>query len=168
MKRYWKLVLVAICLLAVDQLTKFWAYEFLRVKGPVVLIPGAFEFSYLENRGAAFGMLQGKVWLLAAITVITVAVILYLYHKIPDTKRYWLLRTCCTLILAGAVGNFADRCLRGFVVDFLYFRLIDFPVFNVADCYVVVGCITAACLLIFDKTLLDGKTQRETQEEETP
>ena len=120
-----------------------------------------FEFSYLENRGAAFGMMQGKFWLLIPITVITVAVILYLYHRLPNTKRFWLLRTCCTLILAGALGNFVDRCFRGFVVDFLYFKFIDFPVFNVADCYVVIGCIAAACVLLFDKNLLDGKPKEE-------
>lgn len=80
-KRYWKLALAVVCLVAADQLTKYWAYAVLRVEGPVVLIPGVFEFSYLENRGAAFGMLQGKFWLLIPITVITVAVILYLYHS---------------------------------------------------------------------------------------
>ena len=134
MKRYWKLALAVVCLVAADQLTKYWAYAVLRVEGPVVLIPGVFEFSYLENRGAAFGMLQGK---------------------------FWLLYTCCALILAGALGNFVDRCLRGFVVDFLYFSLIDFPVFNVADCYVVIGCIGAACVLLFDKDLFDGNPKEE-------
>ncbi|MFR3483503.1 MAG: signal peptidase II [Clostridia bacterium] len=76
MRRYWKLALAVVCLVAADQLTKYWAYAILRVEGPVVLIPGVFEFSYLENRGAAFGMMQGKFWLLIPITVITVAVIL--------------------------------------------------------------------------------------------
>lgn len=161
MKRYWKLALAVVCLVAADQLTKYWAYAILRVEGPVVLIPGVFEFSYLENRGAAFGMMQGKFWLLIPITVITVAVILYLYHRLPNTRRFWVLRTCCTLILAGALGNFVDRCLRGFVVDFLYFSLIDFPVFNVADCYVVIGCIAAACVFLFDKNLFDGKLKEE-------
>ena len=108
-------------------------------------------------------MMQGKFWLLIPITVITVAVILYLYHRLPNTKRFWLLRTCCTLILAGALGNFVDRCLRGFVVDFLYFKFIDFPVFNVADCYVVIGCIAAACVLLFDKNLFDGKPKEESR-----
>ncbi|MFR3483504.1 MAG: signal peptidase II [Clostridia bacterium] len=59
------------------------------------------------------------------------------------------------------MGNFVDRCFRGFVVDFLYFKFIDFPVFNVADCYVVIGCIAAACVLLFDKNLLDGKPKEE-------
>ena len=125
------------------------------------MIPGVFEFSYLENRGAAFGMMQGKFWLLIPITVITVAVILIYTTGSRTQSGFGCCALRCTLILAGALGNFVDRCFRGFVVDFLYFKFIDFPVFNVADCYVVIGCIAAACVLLFDKNLLDGKPKEE-------
>jgi signal peptidase II len=70
---------------------------------------------------------------------------IYTYLHLPDGKHYSVMRMVCVLIVAGALGNMIDRVVHGYVIDFLYFSLIDFPVFNVADCYV---CIGAAMLVL--------------------
>ena len=73
----------------------------------------------------------------------------YIYGKIPVKKRFGLLRLCAVLVASGAVGNMIDRMVQNYVVDFFYFSLIDFPIFNVADCYVVIGCFLFAFLIFF-------------------
>ncbi len=143
-KRYGLFGLLSVALIAFDQWTKSLAYNGLRVNGPIVLIKGVFELLYSENRGAAFGILQGKQWFFLLVAAAVVIVVLLFLSKLPFERRYLPLVGCMVLLVSGAVGNVIDRLMRGFVVDFLYFSLIDFPIFNVADCYVVV----AACCLI--------------------
>lgn len=139
------------CLILVffDQLTKYIAYDRLRHKQSVSILKNWFVLEYVENRGAAFGILQNRqiVFIVGAVAVICVA--LYMYTRIPSVKKMIPLRVCAVLIISGAVGNLYDRIIRRFVVDFFYFKLIDFPVFNVADCYVVVGCFLFAFLILF-------------------
>ena len=114
-----------------------------------VLINNVFELYYLENRGAAFGIFQGKRFAFLIITVVILLVLAYCFWNIPYTAKYTSLRCIIVLIGAGAVGNFIDRMSNGYVVDFFYFKLIDFPVFNVADIYVTVGTFILAFLLLF-------------------
>ena len=126
-----------ILLIVADQAAKYWAVSKLKGTSGMTLITGVLELQYLENRGMAFGMLQGKIPLLIALCLLFFCVFLYIYIKIPKT-RYYLPLICTALVLAaGAVGNLIDRVFRGYVIDFIYFSLIDFPVFNVADIYVV-------------------------------
>lgn len=132
-----------------DQLAKYLAAAYLKGKPSKVLIDGVFELQYLENRGAAFGMMQNMQYIFVTGAVVICAVIVYLYIRIPHTARYFPLRVCAVLLCAGAVGNMIDRIRLNYVVDFLYFSLIDFPIFNVADCYVVVSCIVFALLMLF-------------------
>ena len=136
-------------LLFFDQLTKWLAVTNLKNQDPFVLIPGVFEFHYLENRGAAFGIFQGKQIIFLVGALLITAVIVILYRKIPTTKRFLPLRICAVLICAGAIGNMIDRIRLNYVIDLLYFSLIDFPIFNVADIYVVVACILFAILILF-------------------
>ena len=124
--------------LALDQWTKYLASTILRRLESFSLISGVFELRYLENRGAAFGIMQNRQ-----------TVILYLYQKMPFTPHYRPLRICAVLLASGAVGNMIDRVKLDYVVDFFYFRLIDFPIFNVADCYVVIACILFVVLILF-------------------
>ncbi len=135
--------------LGFDQFTKYLAVSHLKDQAPFVLIDGIFELRYLENRGAAFGMMQDMRYILAAGAVLVCAVILYLYLIMPARRRYIPLRVCAVFLCAGAVGNLIDRIRLGYVIDFFYFRLIDFPIFNVADCYVVAACIVFALLILF-------------------
>lgn len=132
-----------------DQFTKYLAVSRLKDQEPFVLIEGVFEFRYLENRGAAFGMMQNMQYVLAAGALLICVVVIFLYLRMPEQRRYIPLRICAVFLCAGAIGNMIDRIRLHYVIDFLYFRLIDFPIFNVADCYVVVSCITFALLVLF-------------------
>lgn len=138
-----------IVLTVIDQLTKLWAIEELKGQPSIVWIKGVFELQYLENHGAAFGLLQNQRWLLLGFTLLILGILVFFYWKLPFSKRYLPLRLTGLLIGAGAVGNMVDRLFQGYVVDFLYFRLIDFPIFNVADCYVVIAAFVAFFLIGF-------------------
>ncbi|MGN0484121.1 MAG: signal peptidase II [Lachnospiraceae bacterium] len=149
--------LITIFLIVLDQLTKYLAIEHLQNRTPFVLIQNVFELQYLENRGAAFGILQGKKWLFVILTVLVVGFLGYVYRRIPMTAHFRLFRVIAILFLAGALGNFIDRVARNFVVDFFYIRLIDFPIFNVADIYVTVATalMLIAILFIYSEDELD-------------
>lgn len=141
-------LLIVLILLGADQATKCWAYSDLRVNGPITLIKGILSFTYTFNEGAAWGMLSGSV-ILDWLPVIISLLILVAYQRVPATKRMLPLNTVMLLIFSGAVGNRIDRAVYGSVQDFIYFELIDFPIFNVADCYIVIGSILAIILFIF-------------------
>ena len=122
-------IFLMILLVAADQVAKWLSYLYLKGQLSISLIPGVLELHYLypENRGIAFGMFLG--------------VILYAWIRIPKERFYLPLLTIATVLAAGALGNFIDRFFRGYVIDFIYFSLIDFPVFNLADIYVVASGI---------------------------
>ena len=141
-------VLISIILIAVDQLTKIMAFNNLQ-KGPFVIIDGVFELRYTSNYGAAWGILSGQRIFFIIITIVICAVITFLFAKTPHTKKYLPLMTCELLAASGAIGNFIDRVLLGYVRDFLYFSLINFPIFNIADCYVVISAILLCVLVLF-------------------
>lgn len=137
--------IVSVCILiAIDQWSKMLVVDKLMNKEPFVIIKNVFQLQYLENRGAAFGILQGQKAFFVITGIIILAAIAYVYNKMPTTKKYHLLRILAVLMASGAVGNMIDRVSKNYVVDFFYFSLINFPIFNVADCYVTV----AAALLI--------------------
>lgn len=160
---------ITVCIfVALDLFTKKLAVDNLKGKSPFVLIQNVFEFRYLENTGAAFSMMQNKRYIFLIITFIIMSVIVYVLYKLPLTKRYIYLEALLVLIFAGAVGNMYDRLINGYVVDFFYFSLIDFPIFNVADIYVSVATVLLAIFIIFyykdhefDFLLKDKKKQDE-------
>lgn len=143
------LLIAAVLLVAVDQITKYIALTQLKPIGSVTFIDGFMDFTFVENRGAAFGIFSGKTWLLLVISIIICAVLVWAMTKMPKTKEYRKLRVTFVLILSGAVGNIIDRALRGYVVDFFEFTFIKWPVFNMADIYVVVGTIVMAVIIMF-------------------
>lgn len=132
-----------------DQWTKRLALSYLKDGSDINIIKDVFQLHYLENRGAAFGVLQGQKWYFVLSGLVIIAVIAYLYYKMPLTKRFMPLRICGVLLVAGAIGNMIDRFRLNYVVDFLYFELIDFPVFNVADIYVTIGTLILILLILF-------------------
>lgn len=138
-----------ILLVMLDQLTKWIAIVKLKEKASFNIIENVLELAYLENRGAAFGMLQNQRIFFVILTVSMLVGIAYLFLKTPKTKKYLPLRICAVFITAGAIGNLIDRVIRGFVVDFIYFSLIDFPIFNVADIYVTVTFFVLILLMFF-------------------
>lgn len=136
-------IIMFVLLVFTDQLSKQAASRFLR-GSDISLVPGVLELHYLENKGAAWGILQDKTWLLLTVTALVLIVIVYVFYRLPHKKQFHFLRFCLVLLAAGALGNFIDRIIKHYVVDFIYFSLIDFPVFNFADCYV---CISAVLIL---------------------
>lgn len=147
--KYFKAVVSIVILVAFDQLTKWLAVKYLLPGGPISIIDGVFELRYLENRGAAFGIFQNRQWMFILMTLIIVAAVIWLYIKMPETKRMLPLRIISVAVISGAIGNLIDRILNSYVVDFLYFQLIDFPIFNVADIYVTVSAVIFIILFIF-------------------
>lgn len=134
-----------ILILLLDQGTKLWAARALSVQ-PLVLIPGALELTYLENRGAVWGLMQGwRIVFLVATLLFLAALIWFYIKKHRDMTR--LTRFILSLLFSGAVGNLIDRVALGYVRDMIYFRLINFPVFNVAD-----SAITIAAVLLVIET----------------
>lgn len=138
---------LAAALLA-DQWTKYMAQAVLSGHSPFVILPGIFELRYVENRGAAFGILQGARPFFFLLTVLAVCGLLYMLYHIPENRRYLPLRLAVFFLIAGALGNFIDRVRLSYVIDFMYFSLIDFPVFNVADCYITCSAIALMILLL--------------------
>lgn len=141
--------LYTIGLAAIDQATKQAAQQMLRGKDGLTIIPGVFELQYLENRGSAFGLMQGQKTLFITMACLMLLVIPYLYTRIPQSRRFFYLRVIAVFFLSGAVGNAIDRIVNGYVIDFFYFSLIDFPIFNVADIYVTVSTFLLIVLMLF-------------------
>lgn len=156
-----KALALTLILTVLDQLTKIWAVDSL-ADGPLVLISGVFELRYLENHGAAFGMLQNARTFFIILTIAFLILMVYLFIRVPATKRMLPIRILIPVVTAGAIGNFIDRLMFGYVRDFLYFSLINFPIFNVADIYVTVSAAVFFIIIAFyykdeDFDFLKGK-----------
>ncbi len=136
-----------IVIAVLDQLVKSIVVNRLMSYSSVPVIDGVFHFTYCENSGAGFGVFSGYTWILSLLTILIVlAVMAYVLVKKPNDK---LLMTSLTLMTGGAVGNLIDRLRLGYVVDFLDFRLINFPIFNIADCFITIGAVVFAVYVIF-------------------
>ena len=166
--RYNTVLIVSLVIMAVsvilDQLTKYIAVEHLPFQKPSPFIPGLIEFYRIEpNTGIGFGMLQGKRWLFIPISCIAVVLVIFILIRYRK-KLSPLLSIALSMIAGGGIGNQIDRIINGAVVDFLNFQFIDFPVFNVADCFVTVGCVLAGIAIIFfDKWVLSDGDKDKTK-----
>lgn len=163
--------LIVILLTALDQITKYLAVMFLKDKEPFVIIKDVFELQYLENRSAAFGMdpvsllhkifnfqafndnpklfLQVKMVFFIILTIAVVMLFIMIFIRIPNDRHFLLMDAVFILFTSGAIGNFIDRVVNQYVIDFLYFKLINFPIFNIADIYVTVGAFAMVFLVLF-------------------
>lgn len=139
-------VILLIILVALDRITKNSAVVKLKDQPAFNIIDGVLEFNYLENRGAAFGMLQNQKIFFVFVALIFLGVIVFVLFRVPYEKKYLKLHILLTMIAGGAIGNMIDRLRLDYVVDFIYIVLINFPIFNVADMYVTV----ATAILIFE------------------
>ena len=134
--------LVAIVGLLLDRLTKLWVVKTLALSQTIPLLPGIFHLTYVINKGAAFSLFQGSVWLRWLSLAVSLGLMALAWFG-PRLERWEQLGY--GFILSGALGNGIDRFVLGHVVDFLDLRLINFPVFNLADAFINVGIV---CLLI--------------------
>lgn len=140
---------VMLLLLGSDQLTKYLTIRNLKDHPAIVLIDGVLELNYLENRGSAFGMLQNQKFFILFVGVVFLAVILFFLYKLPEERKFYVVHILLAAIVAGGLGNMIDRLRFDYVVDFISFVLIHFPIFNVADCYIVISTITLFILFLF-------------------
>jgi len=141
------LVIGAVMIL-LDQISKYLVIERLK---PIVDYPlwdGVFHLHYAQNTGAAFSMFSGSRWIFVGLTgvVIIALVLITVFKKVPNHMMCYV---PLGLIIGGAIGNFIDRIAVGYVVDFLYFKLINFAIFNIADSALVVGSILLCIYLLF-------------------
>lgn len=127
-------------IVAADQITKYLTVLYIPNLGAQPLIPGLLQISYVQNTGAAFSSFEGQQWLFTLIFVAFTILIFYEYFKKPlgfTTLERW----CIAAIYGGGLGNMIDRVRLGYVVDMIETTFIDFPVFNVADCFITCGCV---------------------------
>lgn len=146
--QYILMVLFAAGIVAADQITKYLTVANIPLYGTAEAIPGLFHLTYVQNTGAAFSSFQGMQWLFVVVfAVFTVAIIWEFSKKALafTTVERWAIAA----VYAGGLGNMIDRLRLGFVVDMIRVDFIDFPVFNVADCFITCGCIFLLLHLFF-------------------
>lgn len=162
--------IIAVLMIALDQAVKYWAYTSLQAQHTIPLLDNIFHLTYVENRGAAFSMFAqfDSRWIFTTLAVIiTVAIIIALRkHWVQTALGRWSL----VLVAAGAIGNAIDRVVHGFVVDFFDFRLIHFPVFNIADIFICVGGVLFVVYFMFQhkdepKNVEDQNTEMTEQDD---
>ena len=140
--------LFAAVIVAADQWTKYLVVEHIPLFSYAKAIPGLFHFTYVQNTGAAFSALEGMQWLFVLIFGVLTVAIGWEYFKKPLAFSPFE-RWCIAAIYGGGLGNMIDRVRLGYVVDMIATEFIDFPVFNVADCFITCGCIAMMVSLVF-------------------
>ena len=131
-----------------DQLTKLWTVATIPLHGKIPVIDGLFHLTYTQNTGAAFSSFEGMQWLFALVFAVFAAAIVWEFSKkrMPFTTFE---RWCIIAVFGGGLGNMIDRLRLGYVVDMIEVEFINFPVFNVADCFITCGCIILLVHLVF-------------------
>lgn len=132
-------LLIVVLAVTLDQITKYFAKLYLEGRTAYEIIPNFFSFDYVENRGAAFGIMQGKHIFFYVVTFIAIAIILYIFITEFNTLAMYE-KVFLSFFLAGILGNFIDRAFRGYVIDFISFKFgsYQYPCFNLADSYMCV------------------------------
>lgn len=162
MKKWSAMLLLAI-LVVIDQITKYIASVCLQGKDAFVILKNVLEFQYLEggNTGAAFGILEGKTVALGVVSVVVAIVLLVIYVKLSRIEKYKNVSMALLFMIAGAIGNGIDRLLHQYVIDFIYVKAINFPIFNVADCYVTLAAAALFLMIAFDDDEEEKKLEQE-------
>ena len=145
---YILMALMGCGIVAADQLSKLWIVENIPLYQQTSVIPGLFHLTYVQNTGAAFSSFRGQQWLFILVfAVLTVAVLWEFTTKKMGFSSFE--RWCIAAIYAGGLGNMIDRLRLGYVVDMIEVEFMNFPVFNVADCFITCGCIAMMVSLVF-------------------
>ena len=146
--QYLWMALFAAGIVAADQLTKLWVVEQIPLYGHVPALDGLFHLTYVQNTGAAWSSFQGMTWLFVLVFALFAAAIVWEFSKKRwpfTTGERWLI----VAVFGGGLGNMIDRLRLGYVVDMICLDFMEFPVFNVADCFISCGCILLLAHLIF-------------------
>lgn len=138
-------ILIYLLGIILDQVSKFLIKTNMELYQSLPVIQDVFHLTFTLNTGGAFSIFTGQRWIFVCFTLIALVVIVFFYRRIPRENKK--LRFAVALLASGATGNFIDRLLRGYVVDFLDFRF--WPVFNIADCLIVIAIILIVWRIIF-------------------
>ena len=138
-----------VVIVAIDQVTKYFAKLYLYGKEAVTFIKGVVEFVYAENTGVAFSMFSGGRWLFIVLTCVAVVACLLYMFKGKGKNNLWLFWSL-GVIVSGAIGNLIDRVFLGYVIDFINPTFVNFAVFNIADCAVTLGSVSLIAYLVYD------------------
>ncbi len=151
---YLLLILFAGGIVALDQWTKWLTIQYVPLHTHRESILGIFHITHTKNTGAAWSMLEGQTWLFVLVLALFLALLIFLVRKKWLTKKFeWW---CLAAIAGGGIGNLVDRLSTGAVTDMICFDFIDFPVFNIADCFITVGCFALMIYMLF----FDRETKR--------
>ncbi len=150
----WYALLLAACI-AGDQLLKYWVVRHLEIGQSAAFLPGLVRLTRLHNTGAAWGSFSGSTALLTAVTAVLLAAVAWLVLK--KVIRHPLGLCAAMLVLGGGIGNMIDRICRGYVVDMFDLEFMSYPIFNLADCFVVVGVILGAVYYLWFYDKYDGR-----------
>lgn len=144
--------LLAVWIIFLDQVTKYYAHHLLRGRGEVHVLGDFLCFRYLENTGAAFSLFHSQSSFMIIISILTIVVLLFLmyaYGKLLNKDLFRGERIALIFLFGGAAGNLIDRIMNQYVIDFIYVKVIDFPTFNIADCYITCAVIYIIIRLIY-------------------
>ena len=150
----WYALLLAACI-AGDQLLKYWVVRHLEIGQSAAFLPGLVQLTRLHNTGAAWGSFSGSTALLTAVTAVLLVAVAWLVLK--KVIRHPLGLCAAMLVLGGGIGNMTDRICRGYVVDMFDLEFMSYPIFNLADCFVVVGVILGAVYYLWFYDKYDGR-----------
>lgn len=139
---------IVILIIVIDQISKYFARIYLKPVKTIPVIDNFFHLTYVENRGAAFGILQNQLWFFIVITIMVGFALIYMMISMPEKNKH--IKLILAMILGGAIGNFIDRIRLGYVVDFLDFKIWSY-IFNVADSFIVIGAILLGGIMLLGK-----------------
>ena len=168
-------LILSIVVVLLDQISKIIVVNTIELGEVIPVIKNVFNLTYIENRGAAFGMLSEQRWVFMIISVIAIGAIFFFIWK-EKPESFWI-KSCLGAIVGGGIGNMIDRVFRGSVVDFIdadfvqyphpgfeggfSLTMTDFPIFNVADCFITVGCAVLVVYLIFVEIPREAKEEKK-------
>lgn len=160
-----KAILAVLLIVGLDQAVKYWAVTVLKPIRSIPLLEGIFHLTYAENPGMAFSLLEGQRWFFILLTAVMLVVFVWVLKRNVITDK--LQRWCIIMVMGGAIGNFIDRIFNdGKVIDMFYIKLIDFPIFNVADLFVTIpGAFF--CLLLIREIMEEEKAKKTAAQEES-
>ncbi len=145
-------------IIAIDQITKYFVRSGMQLNSSIPVVENFFHISYIQNTGAAFSILEGQRWLLILLPIVVISIMfVYLIKKARDNHVAFNLSIA--LIIAGGIGNLIDRTMLGYVVDFFDFRI--WPIFNVADISVCVGCGLLIIYFVFIESKLENQNKNQ-------
>lgn len=155
-KRFWTKrrllaadLIIILLLIAVDQCVKYFATVILENRGSIILLEGVLQFTFLKNTGGILGVLQNQTLFIMFIVIILILIVIYFLIRLPDKSKFNIMHVTLSCMLSGALANLTDRIRYGYVIDFIYFIGIDFPIFNCADILISLSTIVLLLLMIF-------------------